>query len=92
MNKYQILLKNNEETGSIDYREILKSQNVFMYPRTDTDGLSIFINCEEDKKNRLQKRYRWILSILKCSSPILIEIKKRRRNQYKRITINNPTI
>lgn len=68
MKSYQILLKNNEKTGSLNYRKILKLKKINVLPKQGTDGLSIFITANEEQLKIL--KYDWILAILSRSEPI----------------------
>ena len=78
MNKYQVLIKNNKDTGSLNYRQIL-AKFVKLVPKKDTDGLSIFIICDSETNNRLKRKHEWILDILLCTPSINIPKKERKK-------------
>lgn len=74
MKSYQIILRNNEKTGLINYRSYLEKEEMDIYPKTDTDGLSIFISCKDDMVVKILKiKYKWILTIIPVSKPIFID-------------------
>lgn len=70
MERFQIILTNNNDTGNINYRKLLKQNGIIVFPKDDMDGLSIFIKTYPVNINILKRRYNWILFILKCSEPI----------------------
>jgi len=72
MEKFQIILRNNQDTGNINYRKLLKQNGIIVFPKDDTDGLSIFIKTYPVNNIILKRRFNWILLILKCSEPINI--------------------
>ncbi len=79
MNIYQVLIRNNKNTGLLDYRKILNDENINLISKTPTDGLCIYIICNNKVIYYLKSKYCWILDILLCSKPIDIPDKQQRK-------------
>lgn len=87
MSKFQILIKNNENTGSIDYRQVLVRENIKLLPKSGTDGLSIFIIADLSTTYLLKDKYEWILDILKCSNSVKIPYVNKCKSINNRIKV-----
>jgi len=87
---FQIILKNDQKTGLIDYRRILSKEKLKLIPRKDSDGLNIFIMTNIETTYILKNKFNWILDILKCSKPIKIPVKKITKNKKVEIKSSNP--
>jgi len=70
MNKFQLFIKT--DFGDLEHRDILLREKIYMYPKTSTDGLSIFIKTTKEKTICLKDKYYWVLFIQKCNEPIKI--------------------
>lgn len=87
---FQIILKNDQKTGLIDYRHILSKEKLKLIPRKDSDGLNIFIMTNIETTYILKNKFNWILDILKCSKPIKIPVKKITKKKKVEIKSSNP--
>ena len=82
MMRYQVVIR--KEMDSADHRHILAGEDLILYPKKFSDGLNIFIECNDATLTKIRRKFKWILAIIPASEPIKIPYTAIQRNRMKR--------